>query len=44
MDTAAEGSFEVDDLDPKDVFIVDLEKSIYVWVGEGMTSTNFHYF
>ncbi|XP_063692078.1 gelsolin-like protein 2 [Bolinopsis microptera] len=38
MDTVAEGSFEVDDLDPKDVFIVDLEKSIYVWVGEGASA------
>jgi len=35
MDKVAEGSFEVDNLDPNDVFIVDLEKSIYVWVGEG---------
>ena len=35
MDCVAEGSFEVDDFDPSDVFIVDLEKSIYVWVGEG---------
>ena len=35
MDCVKEGSFEVDDFDPSDVFIVDLEKSIYVWVGEG---------
>jgi len=36
MDKVADGSFEVDNLDPNDVFIVDLEKSIYVWIGEGM--------
>ena len=40
MDKVAEGSFEVDNLDPNDVFIVDLEKSIYVWVGEGTSSNH----
>lgn len=35
MSEVASGSFEVDNLDPNDVFLVDLEKSIYVWVGDG---------
>lgn len=34
METVAEGTLEQDQLDPNDVFIVDLEKSIYVWVGD----------
>jgi len=34
MDKVAEGAIEQDQLDPADVFIVDLEKSIYVWVGD----------
>jgi gelsolin len=34
MVTAAEGTIEQDQLDPNDVFIVDLPKSIYVWVGD----------
>lgn len=32
------GSFTPDDLDPNDVFIIDLEKEIFVWIGEGASA------
>lgn len=34
MDVVSEGSIEQDMLDPNDVFIADLEKEIFVWVGD----------
>lgn len=34
METVAEGALEQDLLDPNDVFIVDLEKEVFVWIGD----------
>lgn len=35
MTVVSEGSIEQDQLDPKDVFIVDLENEVFVWIGDG---------
>jgi len=35
MTVVSEGSIDQDMLDPADVFVVDLEKAVYVWIGDG---------